>query len=207
MVDTRAAPADGRVAGAAVCAQLILVARRSCAVARKSASTSDERTACFTRGTEDAAMLKLRSPRPRSSGHAGPPHARVDAATPYPLLATDRKSGIPLSSWPPAGKRRQSSADYSSLTFDARPCGPSAQDRSRMCLPKFHNEPASPEVCIGVTQFACIGVLPPHDHPHVYLAIEDATIVCPYCSTLFRFDPRLDVKATEPPGLYFEEPG
>ena len=37
--------------------------------------------------------------------------------------------------------------------------------RSRMSLPKFHNEPASPEVCIGVTQFACIGVLPPHDHP------------------------------------------
>jgi len=55
--------------------------------------------------------------------------------------------------------------------------------------------------------FACIGVLPPHDHPHIYLAIEDATIVCPYCSTLFRFDPRLDVNATEPPGLYFEEPG
>jgi uncharacterized Zn-finger protein len=40
-----------------------------------------------------------------------------------------------------------------------------------MSLPKFHNEPASPEVCIGVTQFACIGVLPPHDHPHIYLEI------------------------------------
>jgi uncharacterized Zn-finger protein len=76
-----------------------------------------------------------------------------------------------------------------------------------MSLPKFHNQPASPEVCIGVTQFACIGVLPPHDHPHIYLEIEDSTIVCPYCSTLFRFDPRLDVNATEPPGLYFEEPG
>jgi uncharacterized Zn-finger protein len=75
-----------------------------------------------------------------------------------------------------------------------------------MSLPKFHNEPAAPEVCIGVTQFACIDVLPPHDHPHIYLAIENPTIVCPYCSTLFRFDPRLDVKATEPSGLYFEEP-
>jgi uncharacterized Zn-finger protein len=75
-------------------------------------------------------------------------------------------------------------------------------------LPKFHNEPASPEVRIGITHFACIGVLPPHDHPHVYLemAIGDITVVCPYCSTLFRFDPRLDVNATEPPGLYFEEP-
>ena len=41
-----------------------------------------------------------------------------------------------------------------------------------MSLPKFHNEPASPEVCIGATRFACIGVLPPHDHPHIYLAIK-----------------------------------
>jgi uncharacterized Zn-finger protein len=56
--------------------------------------------------------------------------------------------------------------------------------RSRMSLPKFHNEPASPEVRIGVTQFACIGVLPPHDHPHIYLTIEDATIVCPYFNAI-----------------------
>ena len=31
---------------------------------------------------------------------------------------------------------------------------------------------------------------PPQDHPHIYLKMGDASeIVCPYCSTLFRFDP------------------
>jgi uncharacterized Zn-finger protein len=75
-----------------------------------------------------------------------------------------------------------------------------------MPLPRFHNEPASPEIRIGVTQFACIGVLPPHDHPHIYLVIEDTTIHCPYCSTRLRYDPCLDVKNTEPPGLYFDGP-
>jgi uncharacterized Zn-finger protein len=75
-----------------------------------------------------------------------------------------------------------------------------------MPLPKYHNETAAPVICIGVTGFACIGVLPPHDHPHVYLAIEERSVLCPYCSTLFRFEPRLDVKDTEPPGHYFEDP-
>jgi uncharacterized Zn-finger protein len=74
-----------------------------------------------------------------------------------------------------------------------------------MALPKYHNEPPVPEICLGVTEFSCIGVLPPHDHPHVYLAIEDEAVLCPYCSALFRFDPRLDVTHTEPPGLYFAE--
>jgi uncharacterized Zn-finger protein len=53
-------------------------------------------------------------------------------------------------------------------------------------LLKFHNQPAVPEIRLGVRQFNCIGALPPHDHPHVYLAMETA-VLCPYCSTLFRF--------------------
>jgi uncharacterized Zn-finger protein len=76
-----------------------------------------------------------------------------------------------------------------------------------MALPKFHNQSAVREIRIGVTAFACIGVLPPHDHPHVYLAIEEQSVLCPYCSTLFRFDPRLGVTDTDPPGHYFEDPG
>ena len=47
---------------------------------------------------------------------------------------------------------------------------------------KFHNELAAPEICIGVNEFNCIGVLPPHDHPHIYLTVE-TTSMCPYCST------------------------
>ena len=58
--------------------------------------------------------------------------------------------------------------------------------------PKFHNEVGVPIVRIGCREFQCIGDKPPQDHPHIYLKIGDASeIVCPYCSTLFRFDPSL----------------
>ena len=56
--------------------------------------------------------------------------------------------------------------------------------------PKFHNEVGVPIVRIGCREFKCIGDKPPQDHPHIYLKMGDASeIVCPYCSTLFRFDP------------------
>ena len=58
--------------------------------------------------------------------------------------------------------------------------------------PKFHNEVGVPIVRIGCREFKCIGDKPPQDHPHIYLYMGDASeIVCPYCSTLFRFDPSL----------------
>jgi Zinc-finger domain len=45
-----------------------------------------------------------------------------------------------------------------------------------------------------------VGAEPPFDHPHVFLDMGDATeIICPYCSTLFRFDPTLDAHAARPP--------
>ena len=38
----------------------------------------------------------------------------------------------------------------------------------------------------------CIGAAPPQDHPHVFLDMGDEDdIVCPYCSTHYRYDPRL----------------
>jgi uncharacterized Zn-finger protein len=58
--------------------------------------------------------------------------------------------------------------------------------------PKFHNEVGVSIVRIGCREFKCIGDKPPQDHPHVYLNMGDASeIGCPYCSTLFRFDPSL----------------
>jgi uncharacterized Zn-finger protein len=69
---------------------------------------------------------------------------------------------------------------------------------------KFHNELVAPEIRIGVHEFNCIGVLPPHDHPHIYLTVE-TTSVCPYCSTLFRFDARLNPTETDPPNCHFED--
>ena len=45
----------------------------------------------------------------------------------------------------------------------------------------------------------CIGDKPPQDHPHIYLKMGDASeIVCPYCSTLFRFDPSLGAHEADP---------
>jgi len=45
----------------------------------------------------------------------------------------------------------------------------------------------------------CVGATPPHDHPHVFLDMGDANeIICPYCSTLYRFDPKLDPHAARP---------
>ena len=57
---------------------------------------------------------------------------------------------------------------------------------------KFRNDRGVPEICIGVREFECIGVSPPQDHPHIYINMGEVdTILCPYCGTRFRFDPRL----------------
>ena len=65
--------------------------------------------------------------------------------------------------------------------------------------PKFHNEVGASIVRIGCHEFECIGDKPPQDHPHIYLNMGDADeIICPYCSTLFRFDPSLSAHEAEP---------
>ena len=65
--------------------------------------------------------------------------------------------------------------------------------------PTFHNEVGVPIVRIGCREFKCIGDKPPQDHPHIYLKIGDASeIVCPYCATLFRFDPSLGANEADP---------
>jgi uncharacterized Zn-finger protein len=58
--------------------------------------------------------------------------------------------------------------------------------------PKFRNDRGVPEIGIGLKEFMCVGESPPQDHPHVYINMGEAdTILCPYCATRFRFDPRL----------------
>ena len=61
---------------------------------------------------------------------------------------------------------------------------------------------------IGAKEFQCMGARPPHDHPHVYLDMgADNQILCPYCSTLFVYDPQLRADETEPKGcLVISEP-
>jgi len=65
--------------------------------------------------------------------------------------------------------------------------------------PKFHNAAGAPIVRIGCREFKCIGDKPPQDHPHIYLNMGEASeIVCPYCSTLFRFDRSLGEDGADP---------
>jgi uncharacterized Zn-finger protein len=73
-------------------------------------------------------------------------------------------------------------------------------------LSKFRNDSGVPEIRIGVREFKCIGVSPPQDHPHVYINMGEAdTILCLYCATRFRFDPRLTASDADPPDSYFAD--
>ena len=65
--------------------------------------------------------------------------------------------------------------------------------------PHFHNEPGVGEVRIGAHEFMCIGAKPPFDHPHVFLDMGDeGEKICPYCSTLYRFDATLGAREAVP---------
>ncbi len=65
--------------------------------------------------------------------------------------------------------------------------------------PKFKNDRGLKEIRIGAKEFECTGVSAPHDHPHVYLDIGDRdAILCPYCATLYRFDPTLQPWEADP---------
>ena len=58
---------------------------------------------------------------------------------------------------------------------------------------------AFPVIEIGAKEFMCVGAKPPFDHPHVFLDMgDDNEIICPYCSTLYRFDARLDSHDARP---------
>jgi uncharacterized Zn-finger protein len=59
-------------------------------------------------------------------------------------------------------------------------------------VPHFHNDVGFQAIAIGAKEFMCVGALPPFDHPHIFIDMGDASeAVCPYCSTLYRFDASL----------------
>ena len=66
-------------------------------------------------------------------------------------------------------------------------------------VPYFKNDAGVKVIRIGAKEFKCTGAAAPFDHPHVYLDMgDDAEIVCPYCSTLFRHDGELGAAAADP---------
>ena len=66
--------------------------------------------------------------------------------------------------------------------------------------PHFHNDMGLSNIEIGAKEFMCVGAKPPFDHPHVFLDMGAADeIVCPYCSTLYKYNGRL-VHGSASPG-------
>ena len=73
-------------------------------------------------------------------------------------------------------------------------------------VPHFHNDPGIPVIEIGAREFKCVGAPPPNDHPHVYLDMGDADeMICPYCSTLYRYRADLTATETDPPGHLYRD--
>ncbi len=66
-------------------------------------------------------------------------------------------------------------------------------------VPHFHNETGISVIEIGSREFKCVGAIPPNDHPHVYLDMgSENEIICPYCSTLYKHDPKLAAASARP---------
>lgn len=77
-----------------------------------------------------------------------------------------------------------------------------AQDK----VAHFQNDLGAPSIEIGVKEFMCCGASSPFDHPHVFLDIgSDKEIVCPYCSTVYRYSPDLKADETNPAGCVFKD--
>lgn len=71
-------------------------------------------------------------------------------------------------------------------------------------VPHFKNDGGHATIAIGAREFMCIGATPPFDHPHVFLDMGgDSEKHCPYCSTLFTYDPALGAHDTRPSGCAY----
>jgi uncharacterized Zn-finger protein len=77
---------------------------------------------------------------------------------------------------------------------------PKVKNMSDHVVPHFHNDAGVAVIEIGSREFMCVGSNPPFDHPHVFLDLgNDNEIICPYCSTLYRFAADLGAGQARPP--------
>ena len=66
-------------------------------------------------------------------------------------------------------------------------------------IPHFCNDLGVTVIEVGSKEFMCIGAKPPFDHPHIFIDLgSDNDAVCPYCSTLYRYNPALAAGAAKP---------
>lgn len=72
-------------------------------------------------------------------------------------------------------------------------------------VPHIANDRGVEKIFVGVKEFQCMGARAPFDHPHVFLDMgTDTQALCPYCSTLYLHDPRLQPDETDPKGCIVE---
>ncbi len=65
--------------------------------------------------------------------------------------------------------------------------------------PHFQNQMGLASIEVGAKEFMCIGAKPPFDHPHIFIDMgADTEAVCPYCSTLYKFNPKLALTESFP---------
>ncbi|MFG1357640.1 zinc-finger domain-containing protein [Xanthobacter pseudotagetidis] len=73
-------------------------------------------------------------------------------------------------------------------------------------IPHFCNDLGVTVIEVGSKEFMCIGAKPPFDHPHIYCDLGDDTeIVCPYCSTLYRYNSALAAGEAKPEGCVWHD--
>ncbi len=72
--------------------------------------------------------------------------------------------------------------------------------------PHFANDQGIEKIFVGAKELKCMGARSPHDHPHVYLDMgQESQVLCPYCSTLYVHDARLEPTETAPKGCHVED--
>jgi len=82
-----------------------------------------------------------------------------------------------------------------------KPMHTRAEKMTSSAVPHLANDQGVEKIFIGVRELNCMGARPPFDHPHVYLDMgDDGQILCPYCSTLYIYDPRLAPDQSDPAG-------
>ena len=65
--------------------------------------------------------------------------------------------------------------------------------------PHLQNSMGLAVIEVGAKEFMCIGAKPPFDHPHIYIDMGAASeTICPYCSTLYKFNKQLAADDAKP---------
>jgi uncharacterized Zn-finger protein len=111
-------------------------------------------------------------------------------------IADSARYGAPQPGLPPAQRQAADGRQQAEI-----------EQMTDSVVPHFHNDLGVAVIEIGAKEFMCEGAKSPFDHPHVYCDMgDDAEHICPYCSTLYRHDPKLAPNQARPAECAITEP-